>query len=149
MKNYKIYGDEKTSLNLSDKARKGYADSSYTIVEREDDDEIVSYEIYDDRNLGSRHLVRDRMTAADVDEFFCDLSDELAENDLAYLKQDILDEIDSNLTPEEAEAAGYLTVNTARNGRDAVWYFDGINQLAYYIDTNDKLTDDEIEEQLA
>ena len=71
-----IYGDEKTSLNLSDKARKGYADSSYTIVEREN----VSYAIYDDRNLGSRHLVRDNMTAAEVDEFFCDLADATAMN---------------------------------------------------------------------
>lgn len=53
------------------------------------------------------------------------------------------------MIPEEAEAAGYLTVNTARNGRDVVWYFDGINQLAYYIDNNDKLTDEEIDEQLA
>ena len=68
--------------------------------------------------------------------------------DVKVLKQDILDEIDSNLTPEEAEAAGYLTVNTARNGRDTVWYYDGINQIAYYIDNNYKLTDDEIEEQL-
>lgn len=142
MKNCKIYGDEKTSLNLSAKAREGYSDSSYTIVERED--ENVSYEIYDDRNLGSRHLVRDNMTGAEVDEFFCELADEYVK----VLKQDILDEIGSNLTPEEAEAAGYLTVNTARNGRDTVWYFDGINQLAYYIDTNDKLTVGEIEEQL-
>ena len=143
MKNYKIYGDEKTSLTLSDKAREGYSDSSYTIVERED--ENVSYAIYDDRNLGSRHLVRDNMTAAEVDEFFCEMEDDTT---IYMLKQDILDEIDSNLTPEEAEAAGYLTVNTARNGRDTVWYYDGINQVAYYIDNNDKLTDDEIEEQL-
>lgn len=65
------------------------------------------------------------------------------------LKKKILAEIDSELLPEEAEAAGYLSVNTARNGRDVVWFFDGINQLAYYIDNNDKLTDVEIEEQLA
>lgn len=74
MKNYKIYGDEKTSLNLSDKAWEGYADSSYTVIEREDEDENLIYAIYGDRNLGRRNLVMDNMTEADVDEFFCELA---------------------------------------------------------------------------
>lgn len=79
MKNYKIYGDERTSLNLSDKAYEGYADSSYTIVEREDEDENLIYAIYDSPNLGRYHLVRENMTEAEVDEFFCDLADEIDE----------------------------------------------------------------------
>ena len=147
MKNYKIYGDEHTKLNLSQKAEKAYIESdSDRIVERDVDGKLI-YEIYNG-SMGRNRLVRDNMTASEVDKFYCDLADELAENDLAYLKQGILDEIESSLTPEEAEAAGYLTVNTARNGREVVWYFDGINQLAYYIDNSDKLTDEEIDEQL-
>lgn len=148
MKNYKIYGDEHTKLNLSLKAEKAYINSDFDrIVERDVDGELI-YEIYND-SMGHNQLIRDNMTANEVDKFYCDLADEIAKLDLARLKQDILDEIDSNLTPEEAEEAGYLTVNTARNGRDVVWFFDGINQLAYYIDNNDKLTDEEIDEQLA
>lgn len=40
----------------------------------------MSYAIYDGSNLGSRNLVRDKMTEAEVDEFFCDLADATAMN---------------------------------------------------------------------
>lgn len=137
----KIFGSENTNLELSDKAFAAYSDSSETVVEHFDG----SYSIHSDQHPTSYNLIRDCMTAEEVNEYFGDLYDEMQEESI---KRRILDELDLSGTPEEYEAAGYLTVNTARNGRDAVWYFDGINQLAYYIDNNDKLTDDEIEEQL-
>lgn len=150
MKNYKIYGDERTSLNLSDKAEREYNAAEFdAIIEREVDGKPM-YEIYND-SMGHEVLVRGNMTAEEVSAHYEDAYDEYVKGlkqDIKGLKQDILDKVDSNLTPEEAEAAGYLTVNTARNGRDVLWFFDGINQLAYYIDNNDKLTDEEIEEQL-
>ena len=143
MKDYKVYSEDHTSLILSEKAEKEYNCAEFdTIIEREVDGKLI-YEIYND-SMGRVELVRGNMTAEDVSKHYEDAYDGFVK----VLKQDILDEIDSSLTPEEAEAAGYLTVNTARNGRDVVWYYDGINQIAYYIDTNDKLTDDEIEEQL-
>lgn len=42
----------------------------------------------------------------------------------------------------------YLTENTCRNGREVLWYFDGNNELAIYIDTLDFLTKEEIEKEL-
>jgi hypothetical protein len=135
----KIFGSENTNLELSDKAFAAYSDSSETVVEHFDG----SYSIHLDRHPTSYNLIRDRMTAEDVNRWY---EDKLQEESM---KRRVLDELDLSGTPEEYEDCGYLTVNTARNGRDVVWYFDGINELAYYIDTNDKLTDDEIEEQLA
>lgn len=143
MKNYKVYREDHTSLILSEKAEKEYNNAEFDkIIEREVDGKLI-YDIYND-SMGHDELVRGNMTAEEVGAYYEEAYDEYVKG----LKQDILDEIDSSLTPEDAEAAGYLTVNTARNGREVVWFFDGINQLAYYIDNKDKLTDEEIDEQL-
>lgn len=43
---------------------------------------------------------------------------------------------------------GILTENTTRNGRDVVWYNNGLNDVAVYIDTLERLTDEKIEKEL-
>lgn len=43
-----------------------------------------------------------------------------------------------------------ITINTCRNGRDVVWiYASESNSVAMYIDTEEVLTDEEIEKELA
>lgn len=43
---------------------------------------------------------------------------------------------------------GILTENTTRSGRDVVWYNNGLIDVAIYIDTLERLTDEEIEKEL-
>jgi len=43
---------------------------------------------------------------------------------------------------------GYLTLNTARNGRDVVWYLDECNSIAVYVDTCEILSIEEMEDVL-
>ncbi len=42
----------------------------------------------------------------------------------------------------------YLTDNVARNGRDILWYLDESNNIAIYVDTLERLTEEEIEKEL-
>ena len=61
--NYKVYGNERTNLTLSDKAQKAYGQSTYTITENEDG----SYAYYD--GAVSRHnLISDGLTAEEMNE---------------------------------------------------------------------------------
>ncbi len=41
-----------------------------------------------------------------------------------------------------------LTENVARNGRDVLWYMDEVNNIAFYVDTLEELTEQEIEKEL-
>lgn len=78
MKYYKIYGYDHTNLNLSDKAEKTYSESdSDRIVEREVDGKLI-YEIYNNA-MGRDQLIKGNMMADEVDEFYCDLADEIEE----------------------------------------------------------------------
>lgn len=42
----------------------------------------------------------------------------------------------------------YFTVNTARSGRDVVWYMDATNEVCMYVDSHEVLNDKEIEDEL-
>lgn len=78
MKNYKIYGDEHTKLNLCPKAEKAYIESdSDRIIERDVDGKLI-YEIYNNA-MGRDQLIKGNMMADEVDEFYCDLADEIEE----------------------------------------------------------------------
>lgn len=54
--------------------------------------------------------------------------------------------IDTDILTDIKE--GILTENTARNGRSIIWYNNGSNDIAIYIDTLERLTDEEIEKEL-
>lgn len=78
MKNYKIYGYDHTVLELSEKAEKAYNDSDFDrIIEIEVGGQLI-YEIYNN-GMGRDRLIKGNMTADEVDEFYCDLADEIDE----------------------------------------------------------------------
>ena len=61
--NYKVYGNERTNLPLSDKAQRAYSQSTYTVIEKEDG----SYAYYD--GAVSRHnLISEGLTAEEMNE---------------------------------------------------------------------------------
>lgn len=53
---------------------------------------------------------------------------------------------DSNILDDIEQ--GYLTDNTARSGREVLWYVDEGNNIAMYIDTLEFMSDEEIEKEL-
>lgn len=65
--------------------------------------------------------------------------------------KEIYDELGLNTTQEGVEndyRHDYLTLNTARNGRDVLWYMDSLDNVAIYVDTLVFLNEEEIEKQL-
>lgn len=44
--------------------------------------------------------------------------------------------------------SNYLTINTARNGRDVLWYLYNDSNYGIYLDTLEYLTEEEIENEL-
>ena len=94
--NYKVYGNERTNLTLSDKAQKAYGQSTYTIIEKEDG----TYAYYD--GAVSRHnLISEGLTAEEMNE----LLEQEYEDQMKAKLEEIVSELDSNTTlPEDPEA---------------------------------------------
>lgn len=62
-KNYRVYGNERTNLTLSDKALKAYGQTTYTIIENQDG----TYAYYDGE-VSRHNLISAGWTAEEINE---------------------------------------------------------------------------------
>lgn len=79
--------------------------------------------------------------------------DALSQKEVAAIKEALCEINYDKVANDEEQTQAWLdddtiTINTCRNGRDAVWIVTENDEVAVYIDTLDTLSQKEIEEQL-
>lgn len=79
--------------------------------------------------------------------------DALSQKEVAAIKEALCEINYDKVANDEEQTQAWLdddtiTINTCRNGRDAVWIVTESDEVAVYIDTLDTLSQKKIEEQL-